>query len=116
MITITELTLLIDPGRFEATIMVALTSKLVMYTLYQSVEASLPQTSYLKMIDIWLLMGLMLPFVIILILIAVDKGLVNVKSMKTIKVALPVVTLHLILIYIFIATFYVYDVRVPEYP
>ena len=39
---------------------------LVMYTLYQSIAASLPQTAYLKMIDIWLLFGLMAPFVVFL--------------------------------------------------
>ena len=114
LIAVTELTLIIDPGRFEATIMVALTSKLVMYTLYQSVEASLPQTAYLKLIDIWLLMGLLLPFVIMLILIAVDKGLMNGKAIKTIKIAIPLVTIHLILIYIFNALFCVFDKRVPN--
>ena len=115
LIAITELTLIIDPGRFEATIMVALTSKLVMYTLYQSVEASLPQTAYLKLIDIWLLMGLLLPFIIMLILIAVDKGLMNRKAIKTIKIAIPLVTINLILIYIFNAFFCVYDKGVPNF-
>lgn len=114
LIAVTELTLIIDPGRFEATIMVALTSKLVMYTLYQSVEASLPQTAYLKLIDIWLLMGLLLPFVIMLILIAVDKGLMDGKAIKTIKIAIPLVTINLILIYIFNALFCVFDKRVPS--
>jgi hypothetical protein len=46
--------------------MVSLTSMLVMYTLYQSVAGSLPQTAYLKMIDIWLLFGLIMPFVVFL--------------------------------------------------
>ena len=114
LIAVTELTLIIDPGRFEATIMVALTSKLVMYTLYQSVEASLPQTAYLKLIDVWLLMGLLLPFVIMLILIAVDKGLMDEKAIKTIKIAIPLVTINLILIYIFNALFCVFDKRVPS--
>ncbi len=72
LILIAELTLFIDTSHFEATIMVALTAMLVMYTLYQSVTDSLPATSYLKMIDIWLLAGLILPFVIILILVIVD--------------------------------------------
>ena len=49
------MTLFIDASHFEATIMVALTSMLVMYTLYQSISATLPQTAYLKMIDYWLL-------------------------------------------------------------
>ena len=59
-----EITLFIDESHFEATTMVALTSMLVMYTMYQSTSASLPQTSYLKMIDIWLLPGLLIPFLV----------------------------------------------------
>ena len=62
-----EITLFIDESHFEATTMVALTSMLVMYTLYQASSAALPQTSYLKMIDVWLLPGLLLPFVVFLI-------------------------------------------------
>ena len=72
LIIIAEMTLLINKVHFEATIMVALTSMLVMYTLYQGVSNTLPQTSYLKMVDIWLLIGLIVPFLIILVLIAMD--------------------------------------------
>ena len=57
---------------FKATIMVALTSMLVKYTLYQSIDANLPHTAYLKMIDVWLIGGLMIPFIIFNILIAID--------------------------------------------
>ena len=42
--------------------MVALTSKLVMYTFYQSIGATLPHTSYIKLIDIWLVFVMMMPF------------------------------------------------------
>ena len=66
LLIIAELTLYIDESHFDTTIMVSLTSMLVMYTLYQSIAASLPQTAYLKMIDIWLLFGLMTPFVVFL--------------------------------------------------
>ena len=45
---------------------------LVTYTLYQSISAYLPQTSYMNMIDIWLFGGLTVPFVIITILIIMD--------------------------------------------
>ena len=44
LIIIAEITLFIDVSHFEATMMVALTSMLVMYTLYQSISATLPQT------------------------------------------------------------------------
>ena len=38
LIIIAEMTLFIDTGHFEATIMVALTSMLVMYTMYQNIS------------------------------------------------------------------------------
>ena len=69
---IAGLTLIIDLSHFEATIMVALTSMLVTYTLYQSISEYLPHTSYLKMIDIWLIGGLLFPFFIIAILVIMD--------------------------------------------
>jgi hypothetical protein len=77
IIAIAELTLFINTTHFEATIMVALTSMLVMYTLYQSISNTLPQTGYFKMIDIWLLVGLILPFFIIIVLILVDSYRLN---------------------------------------
>ena len=58
------LTLFIDQSHFEATIMVALTAMLVMYTLFQSISASMPSTAYLKLLDIWLIFGLVMPFVV----------------------------------------------------
>ena len=52
--------------------MVALTTMLVIYTLHQSISATLPATAHLKMIDIWLFGGLIVPFIIIGILIFMD--------------------------------------------
>ena len=60
-------TLFIDESHFEATIMVALTDMLVMYTLYQSINTELPNTAYLKLIDFWLLFCLLLPFIIFVV-------------------------------------------------
>lgn len=80
LIIMAEMTLFIDVSHFEATIMVALTSMLVMYTLYQSIAANLPQTAYLKMIDIWLIGGLMIPFIIFNILIAIDMLILSEKA------------------------------------
>ena len=53
LIIMAELALFIDRSHFEATIMVALTIMLVLYTLYQSVSQGLPKTSYLKLIGMW---------------------------------------------------------------
>ena len=57
-------TLYIDEAHFEATIMVALTAMLVMYTLFQSISADMPNTAYLKLLDYWLIFGLLMPFVV----------------------------------------------------
>lgn len=57
-------TLYIDESHFEATIMVSLTSMLVMYTLFQSISTSMPNTAYLKFLDYWLIFGLSMPFFI----------------------------------------------------
>ena len=56
------ITLFIDQSHFEANIMVALTAMLVMYTLFQSIAVNLPTTAYLKLLDYWLIFGLIMPF------------------------------------------------------
>ena len=61
------ITLYIDESHFEATIMVALTAMLVLYTLFQSISENMPPTAYLKLLDIWLIFGLILPFIIFII-------------------------------------------------
>ena len=66
LLLIAETTLLIEEHHFEATIMVSLTTMLVMYTLIQSNSVSLPNTAYLKMIDVWLMNGLAVPFFVFL--------------------------------------------------
>ena len=40
---------------------------LVLTTIFIDVSNSLPKTSYIKMIDIWLLFNLLLPFIVVLI-------------------------------------------------
>ena len=54
---------------FDAAIMVHLTTMLVMYTLYASISDNVPNTAYLKSIDIWLLHGLILPFITFVIVV-----------------------------------------------
>ena len=66
LLIIAEITISIYESHFDTTIMVSLTSMLAMYTLYQSIAGTLPKTAYLKMIVVWLLIGLMLPFGIFL--------------------------------------------------
>ena len=50
----------------EAIITVNITSLMVLSALYISVSSSLPATSGIKNIDVWLLFGLIFPFLIIL--------------------------------------------------
>ena len=80
LIIIAGFTLFIDFSHFEVSIMIALTSMLVTYTLYQSISAYLPSTSYMKMIDIWLFGGLIFPFFIIAILVIMDFLVTNEKN------------------------------------
>ena len=47
---------------FEASVTVNLTSLLVLTTLFISVSNSLPKTAYIKMMDIWLIFNLFIPF------------------------------------------------------
>ena len=87
IIIIAEVTLFIDVRHFEATIMVALTSMLVMYTLYQSISETLPLTAYMKMIDIWLFLGLIFPFIIICVLTILDYMIIRENDRKNTTLA-----------------------------
>ena len=68
LVVAAELTLFIDDQNFKAAITVSLTANLVMYTLYRGVQAQLPDASSMKLIDIWLLHGLLMPMVVFVIL------------------------------------------------
>ena len=48
---------------FEAVVTINLTCMLVLVTLFISVSDSLPKTSYIKMMDYWLILTLFLPFI-----------------------------------------------------
>ena len=67
-------TLFIDEGHVEATIMVAMTSMLVMFTLHQNVQSKVPYTAYLKFVDYWLIYGTLLPFIVFAILVSWELG------------------------------------------
>ena len=68
-------TLFIDEGHVEATIMVAMTSMLVMFTLHQNVQSKVPYTAYLKFVDYWLIYGTILPFIVFIVEVAWELGL-----------------------------------------
>ena len=52
---------------FKAVVTVNLTALLVLVTLFISVSQSLPQTAYVKMVDIWLIFAQVVPFVEVLV-------------------------------------------------
>ena len=60
------------PADFEAIVTVNLTSLLVLVTLFISVSNSLPRTSYVKLIDVWLIFNLLVPFIDVLLHTIID--------------------------------------------
>ena len=104
------ITLFIDQSHFEATIMVSLTTMLVMYTLFQSITISMPSTAYLKLLDYWLIFGLILPFIVFTTQIIDELIIENrndnfnsrtTKFMEIARYALPIVTITFIICYFF---------------
>ena len=63
LIIIVYATTFFKAERFEATLSVNLSVMFVMTTLFVSVMEKLPQTSYVRLVDIWLIYGQVLPFI-----------------------------------------------------
>ena len=55
------------PFFFESVITVNLTIILVLATMFLAISQSLPTTSYVKMLDLWFIMVLLVPFAYVLI-------------------------------------------------
>ena len=62
LMMITFATTFFKPFFFEAALSVNLTNMLVMTTIFMSVMERLPTTSYMKMIDHWLIFCQLVPF------------------------------------------------------
>jgi hypothetical protein len=60
------------PFYFESAIAVNLTVMLVLTSMYIAVVEGLPVTSYIKMIEIWLLFNLFIPFTDVLLCCIID--------------------------------------------
>ena len=76
---------------FKTSIPVSITAMLVMYTLNNSVASKLPITSTIKFIDIWIIYGLFLHFVIIILLVLIEhlpegNNLVFVENTKNAEI------------------------------
>ena len=83
IITICIFTLYIEEKYIETSIMVSLTAMLVLYTLFQGISEAIPSTAYIKLIDIWLIFSLVLPFQVfliqsVLVLWPIKKNIVHV--------------------------------------
>ena len=66
------MTLYFKSEHFKTSIPVAVTAMLVMYTLNNSISSKLPQTSSIKFIDIWIIYGLFLHFLILVLLVCIE--------------------------------------------
>ena len=71
LILAAEVSLFIDQKHFQALIVVSLTSNLVMFTLYTAIQEKLPEDSNFKLIDIWLLHGLIMPMIVFWLIIII---------------------------------------------
>ena len=72
LMMITYATTFFKPFFFEAALSVNLTTMLVMTTIFISKMESLPPTSDIKMIDIWLILCQLVPFVQVVLLTAIE--------------------------------------------
>merc|ERR1712240_466965 len=70
---------------FEAALSVNLTTMLVMTTIFMSKMESLPPTSNIKMIDIWLILCQMVPFAEVVLLTAMEYQREDETKKKTKK-------------------------------
>ena len=67
MVIISQATNYFKPFFFETVIQVNLTIILVLATMFLAISQSLPTTSYVKMLDVWFIMVLLVPFAYVLI-------------------------------------------------
>ena len=72
LILTTYATTFFKPFYFEAAVTVNLTTMLVMTTVFTSVMDKLPPTAYVKMVDVWLIFGQLIPFIETVLLTAME--------------------------------------------
>ena len=72
LMMITYATTFFKPFFFEAALSVNLTTMLVMTTIFTNLMDKLPPTAYVKMIDIWLIGGQLIPFIEVVLLTIVE--------------------------------------------
>ena len=80
LLLITFTTIFFEKGLFADAIAVNLTIMLVMTTIFTSKIEELPPTSDMKMIDIWLIFCLVVPFLAVVLRTAIDCMYCNCKT------------------------------------
>ena len=88
LICISYVTNFFKPYFFEAVVAVNLTCMLVLATMFVSVSDSLPKTSYIKMIDVWLIVSLSIPFFEVCIEFLGATSIEKISKIRTFKVLL----------------------------
>ena len=133
LLTISCLTLFIDPERFEAKIGLSLTTMLVMQTLQENIGDNLPKTAYIKLIDEWLIFGMCVPFAVFLVLVFIEilpadhvtkvsdhtnlvrnaarKEFTKERLNRFFQVVIPVMTVLTVLVYVIRVTYKTYSQR-----
>ena len=81
LIIISYSTTFFSAGYFEANLSVNLSVMFVMTTLFVSVMEKLPQTSYIRMVDIWLIYGQLFPFLQV-VLVTLQERCINNEGLN----------------------------------
>ena len=111
---IAEFTLYFKKSDLDVALGLSLTIMLVVYTMYQSISQMLPQTAYMKFVDIFLIFGLIVPFSVFLLQVFSKlesrnakigpkgkslAGVIAAKATGSAKVGIPVLSLIFLLCY-----------------
>jgi hypothetical protein len=72
----------LQPSHFEACVAVNLTTLLVLTQLFISVSDSQPRTAYVKMMDIWLIFSLLIPFAEVILQTIMDMYRADIKLVE----------------------------------
>ena len=89
LIIISYATTFFDEGAIEMNLSVNLSVMFVMTTLFVSVMEKLPQTAYVRMVDIWLIFGQLFPFLQVVLVTYAEhcrRVMPNDQSNNTIQV------------------------------
>ena len=70
------------PGKYSLVITVNITCMMVLTSVYLSVSTSLPSTSNIKPVEVWLLFNLAYPFLVILVNVVIQVEILKYLSFQ----------------------------------